>query len=214
MSYNQGLELEPMKDGISWPDLEQRRHFVGWTPAADILAGTKQANYNIQRSASELSKPGIGALAGVSVSGGKGLAFGASFVRGNKDTPIPIANSRPYEMQILAASDMNMAFYDTDSQKCWLFDGATALLHVTRAWLSSSYARFIPSGTIDQFAHPSACDGRQSALTALASPENRGLKLFSAKTWITETVSDSSTNGPIKVDKCNETWWCWEDLVQ
>jgi hypothetical protein len=214
MSYNQGLALGPMTDGISWPLLGQSRHFVGWTPAAQILAGTKEANYNIQRSASELSKAGIGALSNVSISGGKVIQIGASFVRGNKDTPVPIANCRPYEMQILAASDMNVVFYDTESQKSWLFDGVTALLHVTRAWLSSSFARFIPNGTIDQFAHPSAYDGHQSALTALASADNRRLKLFSAKTWITETVQDSSTNEPIKVDKCKETWWCWEDLVQ
>ena len=99
MSYNQGLALEPMMDAISWPLLEQSRHFVGWTPAASILAGTKEANYNIQRSASELSKPGVGALSNVSISGGKVIQIGASFVRGNKDTPVPIANCRPYEMQ-------------------------------------------------------------------------------------------------------------------
>ena len=180
----------------------------------NVPLGTKGATYNIRRSASELSKPGIGALSNISISGGKVIQFGASFVRGNKDTPVPIANCKPYEMQIMAASEMNVVFYDTDSQKGWLFDAATALLHISRAWLSSSYARFIPDDAIDQFVHSSVCNDRQSALKALVSDRNRQLKLFSAKTWITETVQDSTTSGPVKVDRCKETWWCWEDLVQ
>ena len=117
-------------------------------------------------------------------------------------------------MQLIAASEMNTLFYDTDTQKAWLVDGATALLHVSRAWLSSSYARFIPKGTIDQFTHSAASDGRQSALDALVLPKNRHLKLFSEKKWTTETLQDTSTNGSTKIDKCKETWWCWEDLVQ
>ena len=181
---------------------------------ANASSGTKQATYDVNRSASELSKAGIGALSNVSISGGKVLTFGASFVRGNKDTPVPIANCRPYEMQLIAASEMNTLFYDTYAQKAWLVDGATALLHVSRAWLSSSYARFIPKETTDQFTHSSACDGRQSALDALILPKNRQLKLFSEKKWITETFHDPSTNGSTKIDKCKETWWCWEDLVQ
>ena len=39
ISYNQGLALEPVITGISWPSLDRCRHFVGWTPTASILAG-------------------------------------------------------------------------------------------------------------------------------------------------------------------------------
>ena len=137
------------------------------------------------------------------------IQFGAAFVKGNKDTPVPIANCKPYEMQIMAASEMNVVFYDTETQKGWLLDAATALLHVARVWLSSSYARFIPNDTIDKFVHSTVYDGRQSALATLVSDQNRRLKLFSAKTWTTETVQDSTTSGPVKVDRCKETWWCW-----
>ena len=39
ISYNQGLALEPVPTDISVPSLQDRRHFVGWTSPASIIAG-------------------------------------------------------------------------------------------------------------------------------------------------------------------------------
>lgn len=178
------------------------------------IPGAKDANYHVSPSTSELAKPGLCALANVSISGGKIINAGASFVRGNKDTPVSITNSRPYELQVGAASDMHVLFYDTESQKGWLLDGASALLHISRAWLSSKHARLVPKEATEHFSHPSNLDGRDSAFTGLTACENRELRLFSLKRWTTETVQDSSTSRPVKVEKSKETWWCWEELVQ
>ena len=39
ISYNHGLALAPLTTGISCSLLDRSRHFVGWTPAASIMAG-------------------------------------------------------------------------------------------------------------------------------------------------------------------------------
>lgn len=118
-----------------------------------------------------------------------------------KDTCVTIAQSRPYEQQIDAASEMHVVFYDTDTQKGWLFDGATALLHLARGWLSSEYASSSAEQAISEFTSSSVYDGRRSSRFTLNLDDNRKIKLYSRKSRGTE-------------ENTSESLWCWEDLVE
>ena len=201
MSYNRGLALERNCNGLSWPGLEQNRHFVGWTPSAKVVAGTKEANYNIELSAGKFSTPGLATLKNVNITAGYFVQVGANIAPGKKDISVTIADSRPYEQQIDAASEMCVILYDTETQKGWLLDGATALLHLTRGWLSSSYDSPNASQAIHKFTCPTTFDGRKSSLVALNLEANRGIELYSRKSRSTDA-------------NASESKWCWEQLVE
>jgi len=171
-------------------------------------------NYAIGRSESEDATSGLGALANVSISGGKFISAGATFTRGKKDTPVFLAGGGPYEMQIDSASEMNVVFYDTFSKQAWLVDGALALLHLSRAWLSSRHARFASTVLGERFWHPEGLHGRDSALQALTTDENRQLRIFKQTETKTRTTRDPHTKEPVQSEETTESWWCFEDLVQ
>ena len=204
ISYNRDLDLQTECVSLSSPILEQSRHFVGWTSSAKILAGTREAKYDVALSSSKFNTSGFATLKNVNITAGYIVQVGANIAPGKKDTSVTIAearDSRPYEQQMDAASEMFVNFYDTDAQKGWLLDGATALLHLTRAWLSSSYASFSSEQAVAKFTYPSAFDGRRSSLSTLNLEANRGIELYSKKQRTTETCAPESK-------------WCWEQLVE
>lgn len=112
------------------------------------------------------------------------------------------------------AGDMNVVFYDTSSRQAWLVDGASALLHMSRAWLSSRHARYAPPDVVDQFLHSEDLNGRESALQSLIRRENRKLRLFAQSEIKVETSRDPKTGEPSQAKKTVETWWCFQDLVE
>lgn len=98
------------------------------------LAGTQEAQYNISSSRCDFSTAGIGALSEVSLGFSKVMSLDATFVRGKRDTPLPKLKHHPYDWEVIAATDMIILFYDAESRIGWLLDGATGLLHLSRAW--------------------------------------------------------------------------------
>lgn len=203
MSYNRGLALERDCNNLSWSTLQESRHFVGWTPSARILAGTQEANYDVRLSSSKFAKQGLATLKNVNISAGYIVTCGANFAPAKKDISVTIAESRPYEQQMDAAREMLVNFYDTDTQRSWLLDGATALLHLCRGWLSSEYASSSCSSEAAErkFTYPATFDGGKASLFALNLEANRSLELYSRKS---RTTDDNPT----------ETKWCWEQLVE
>ena len=97
-------------EGLTWPELEQGRHFVGWTPHAKIIAGTREANYNVGISASKFSTPGLASLKNVNITAGYFVQVGANIAPGKNDISVTVADSRPYEQQMDAASEIFVTF--------------------------------------------------------------------------------------------------------
>lgn len=59
--------------------------------------------------------------------------MGASFNIGVKDIPLHLRPEGTYRDQIRDAYSNYIIFYDTEDERAWLVNGATALLHVVRA---------------------------------------------------------------------------------
>ncbi|KAK5715949.1 hypothetical protein LTR15_009774 [Elasticomyces elasticus] len=228
LPYNDGIAASAAADAylLDQNTLESGRHFVGWTPAADILAGTKVASYNIERSQSDMSKPAFASLSSINLTISRIVGVGATMVRGKKDIPAALSNQRIYEDQVSSASQWNVLLYDTYERKGWLVDGASALVHLSKAWLSSyvqrqtviEEANGMPGAeaqrsVFDQLWHSDSFDGHNTALKTLLNYKNRELRLY-AKTETKEELSKDLETGKLsRVEKTTKTWWCWEHVV-
>ncbi|KAK4965765.1 hypothetical protein LTR42_011778 [Elasticomyces elasticus] len=228
LPYNDGIAASAAADAylLDQNTLESGRHFVGWTPAADILAGTKLASYDIERSQSDMSKPAFASLSSINLTISRIVGAGATMVRGKKDIPAALSNQRIYEDQVSSASQWNVLLYDTYERKGWLVDGASALVHLSKAWLSSyvqrqtviEEANGMPGAeaqrsAFDQLWHSDSFDGHNTALKTLLNYKNRELRLY-AKTETKEELSKDLETGKLsRVEKTTKTWWCWEHVV-
>lgn len=192
--------------------LSGKRHFVGWTAKAEVLfgeliprigtelsgslhtqrvyrneadklIGTRSAEYKIQRSGTEKSGAGMWRIGAVTFGGGQYVNVGASFVRGQKDTPAYLNNVKSYDDKVIEASLKTMIIHDVETRQSWLTDAASGLLHLCRAWLS---LRLNPSPETStrfrearqSFAHAEKFGtDHLAAQMALLDPVNRGLPL-------------------------------------
>ena len=84
---------------------------------------------------------------------------------------------------------MNVVLYDVKDQRGWLVDGASALLHLSRAALTSPHAPPLdhdPSlAPVDQLIHGSGLCGSGSSKNVLLNKQNRKIILYEdeAKPW-------------------------------
>jgi hypothetical protein len=106
------------------------------------------------------------------------VSGGASFVRGNQDTPIYLSRGGPYAQEIHFARNMKVILYDVRDRRGWLVDGASALLHLTRTQLSSSPYLESELFKIEDFNHADPCAGPRAAKRALMDLKNRELLIF------------------------------------
>jgi hypothetical protein len=119
------------------------------------------------------------ALEKVSISGGKIITAGPSFARGNKDSTLVRSSQGPYEYKIYAASRMKVIFYDTVDRRAWLVDGASALLHMTRAQLSRKPCCDSELLDMGRFPHSDPDLGHQASYQALkAISKSKDLYIF------------------------------------
>ncbi|KAK3628387.1 hypothetical protein LTR56_018655 [Elasticomyces elasticus] len=226
LPYNDGIAATANAYLIDQDTLEKGRHFVGWTPTADVLAGTKVASYDIERSQTDISKPAFATLSCINLTVSKIIGAGATMVRGKKDIPAALSNQRIYEDQVSAASQWNVLLYDTYERRGWLVDGASALVHLSMAWLSSHAQRQAlieeANGTsgaeaqqnvFDQLWHPGSFDGHNTALKTLLNHYNRNIRLYARTETKEELSKDLETGKLSRVEKTTKTWWCWEHVV-
>lgn len=100
-----------------------------------------------------------------------------AFVRGNRDKPEFLKTSS-YALQVEAARDICVILYCTSSQRAWLVDGASALLHIVRAQVERKPYHTL--GCLDQnsgfdpvkFDHPLPNAGPGAAVEALLKESN------------------------------------------
>lgn len=191
-----------------------------------IHSGSRNATYDIEPSATDVSKPAFATLSAVNITVSKIVGVGMTLTRGKKDIPPALTGNRAYALQVSAASDWHVIMHDTYDRRAWLLDGASALVHISIARLYScdelerltaeangeSGEEFSPKA--DQLKYPPNYEGRQSALKVLLNNENRELRIF-PETKLEEEVlvRDSDTGNLQRTIKQTKTWWCWKDLV-
>ncbi|KAK5738841.1 hypothetical protein LTR17_005776 [Elasticomyces elasticus] len=121
---------------LSW--LRSSRHFVGWTPNAESVLGTRDYDYaslgypNNIKSGSNLK------LERVVFSGGQYLTVGASIAKGDHHRGIFISDISDHRRMINHARRQYMALYDTGLKRAYLTDGASALFHLMCLQLNTS----------------------------------------------------------------------------
>ncbi|KAF2997752.1 hypothetical protein E8E14_005558 [Neopestalotiopsis sp. 37M] len=177
--------------------LPEKRHIVGWWPLVQIQAGTLHANLDIRGSGVEA--PGKELIferftLGVS----KFAMASASIALGERDQLIKIEKDEDfYHNKIERALQRYVVFYDTADQRAWLLDGATALLHLTRASLHAKEKHGFAIITKNEDIQEKEGPQETSAVRTLTDPSNMKLKLFEEYVGeVGKAVTKRSPNTP------------------
>ncbi|KAE9374285.1 hypothetical protein N431DRAFT_556628 [Stipitochalara longipes BDJ] len=199
---------------VDAPLLEISRNFLGWTSSVEIQVGTKNVKYgDIDWAGSKFASPGV-VFDNFHIAAGKFITGGASFTRGQQDTPIHLSYARrPYELQIYSAQKMKVIMYDVKDRRGWLVDGTSALLHLSRTKLSSSPYSDSRLFKLENFQHADPKAGLSGARKALLDPRNRELLLFEDSKTTTELKINTDGTSEQQMRKVTERW-TYEDLVK
>ncbi|PVH69816.1 hypothetical protein DL98DRAFT_393071, partial [Cadophora sp. DSE1049] len=114
-------------DDVELSSLESARHIVGWCRDAKSHAGELGANYNVGRS--QLWN-------GVRLHRGESISDPPTAM-GKRDNGPPHGKYGRYFDRMQLSRGQWVVLYDTKDSRGWLVDGASALLHLTRASLAS-----------------------------------------------------------------------------
>jgi hypothetical protein len=175
--------------------------------------GTKETNYSdINWPGSSFASAGI-AVEKASIMVGNYLSGGASFTRGNKDTPIYLHRGGPYQQEIHSAYNMKVVLYDTTDRRGWLIDGSSALLHITRTQLGSSPYSESDLFDIDKFKHANPTGGALAAKKVLLDSGNRALVIFEEVETSVESKAGIGEGAAAEI-KTKTTRWTYQDLVR
>lgn len=121
---------------------------------------------------------------------GSGIPFvtpGASLLVGVKDKPLHLGfgGGDDYMGTLMTIRKRHFVFYDTEEKRGWLVDGASAVLHLLRAYLKSSLddpvigEYFIYSdGHINEVPESVAYTGARASFKVLANIDNQNLPLY------------------------------------
>jgi hypothetical protein len=237
MPYNEGLSATEVREHVAESDLQSGRHFVGWTPCIDLLAGkyhassvffskvtdhylgTASANYNVGPTSRFAQAPPLFSVGSVTVGLSKILSLGVTFVPGKKDIPDALHDMRPPKERITSALDWTVLFYDIKTRQAWLLDGPSALLHICRAWLESEPADSLlkesPVDPISVFKHAKTQGGMSEAIRILLDDENRAIELYRTKVKSTvESSMEYFTQQRKLENKTSASWHTWGDVVE
>lgn len=141
MTYQQACADSGKLPHLTHSDLEGRRHFVGlWTLDCYIAAISESEGFDtLHPSRSEPYNSRTLSCSALSINGGKFLTVGATLNIGHKDIspPLKVVGSEDFRLQIDSASNVTVLFYSSLDRRSWLLDGASALVYLARAWISS-----------------------------------------------------------------------------
>ncbi|KAK5713359.1 hypothetical protein LTR17_017604 [Elasticomyces elasticus] len=187
---------------IGMEGLDSQRHFLGWAQCATTQIGTQEGNYDVDFTRGDFAKPGC-VLKDVTVGFSKYIGVSAKVAPGKKDSRLEGTKNCVYESQIDDAETLRVLFYDTPTKRGWLFHGSDALLHMSRAYLSSPHAppyrHNFSKRLVEAFTHrdPSVST-RTKARSILRDKQNRDMLVslendadsdpeFSASTTVSES---------------------------
>lgn len=106
-----------------------------------------------------------------------------------------------------------MVLYDVDDRRGWLVDGASALLHISRAKLSAEPFASSSYFEVSEFHHADPTKGLAGAAETLLDQRNRDIIIDEeTETWKERSIDDK---GVQKTEiKVKETPWRFEKLVR
>ncbi|KAK6431355.1 hypothetical protein LTR95_012485 [Oleoguttula sp. CCFEE 5521] len=127
------------------------------------------------------------ALDGVTINMTKILGIGTKFLPGNKDSAVLHAfkGSVPFQRKIAEAANIDMVLYGADDRRAWFLDGASGLLHLSRAALTHARAPHIRKDFVKRsFRHIMVEDPPLGTASAVLLDEtNRKLDLYGDGTY-------------------------------
>ncbi|KAK4215745.1 hypothetical protein QBC37DRAFT_117067 [Rhypophila decipiens] len=131
------IQSEDASLALSEAAISAQRHILGWCEKVENLAGSAHANYDIGWSG--LPPPSQSfAWDKISISIGKILNVGAGISFGIKDKPEHISYDEDYISTVDTIANRYFVFYDIEDKRAFLLDGASALLHLLRAFIRHS----------------------------------------------------------------------------
>lgn len=138
----------------------------------------------------------------LTISASKILDISGSFVRGNRDKP-EYVKQPAYAVQIEAARSMNVVLYDTATQRGWLADGPSALLHLVRTQVvRKPYdgSNALMKGSFfdcSTFKHPDSDGDQRATSDALLNERNmKQVVLRQIDSYSDEMVHQASSQRP------------------
>ncbi|KAK4945035.1 hypothetical protein LTR10_015712 [Elasticomyces elasticus] len=178
------------------------------------LLGTRDCDYAALQHPSNLSMGSNLVLEKVTLSGSKYLGLSLTFSQGNHHRGVFHSGTSSYVRMILHARKMFTVCYDTITQRAYLSDGASAVLHVTCAQLNSpDMERFSEANVREQFTYavPGSPEG---CVDALLNNGNRRLVIDKDETEYTQEVTQLADGLRIKhAAKAKIVYWCVRDLI-
>ncbi|KAK7936030.1 hypothetical protein PG985_001525 [Apiospora marii] len=193
------------------------RHILGWCGNVSTLFGTRQASYDIGWS--KLLRPRTTfAFDKVSISGGKFVNIGTTVSIGIKDKPEHIKYDDDYLSTLEMITERHFLFYDIAARRAWLVDGASAVLHLMRAFIKRSLTKSHLKSyfLLDENEIKEPSDGQtgvDAAFYVLADEENQMLKLWPKAASSTKEMSMKPGNHVEEVLKHQTSYYCFKDRV-
>ena len=220
---------------VDMDSLCECRHFIGiWTSDAQIMAGRRDRQggtvYDIDLSDCKAAKEYTCSLSNVSIAAGKFINLGMAFVIGKKDRAPALSwnAGEPYELQVQNVSELNIVLYGSElrDRRAWMIDGASAVLHLARAFMTSEGAQYISKGALNSLIYPTTPGGKKAATDALIENKRKRIVLFENIEDKFETTGTHKGAPSVHVDRLNTTGagtryehktsastWTYADLV-
>ncbi|KAK0972900.1 hypothetical protein LTS01_014794 [Friedmanniomyces endolithicus] len=164
-------------------------------------AGSKHASYDVGFTGPNFMSTGY-AVKDLTLGFSKIFAMSAKLVPGHKDTRFTHSKAECYELQIGYVKSTRVLFYDVQEDRAWLVNGLDALLHLSRAYLSSPYAEPAENDfhthLVEQFQHRDFVKGRwQTAHEVLCNPKNLKIRIGHTYEPDNEASTAGSDGGPL-----------------
>lgn len=176
---------------------------------SDILGSNKIAFANIKSSKLDPCGPGY-VLEKASVSGGKFVTFGVTVGRGKKDESLHIDPGSWYRKMVGSAARTNVILYDAHDRQAWLTDGASTLLHLSRAQLSLDILEGVD---LQRYRPPDPTLARNACQKALLDDSNRMLEVD--REYIGTTEERTLINGVWETKTVvKHRTICFQDMVK
>ncbi|KAK0347678.1 hypothetical protein LTR02_001235 [Friedmanniomyces endolithicus] len=200
VSLNEAREHCKQAALVNASSLPRSRHFVGLTTFSIVLTGTKHASYDVGFTGPNFMSTGY-AVKDLTLGFSKIFAMSAKLVPGHKDTRFTHSKAECYELQIGYVKSTRVLFYDVREDRAWLVNGLDALLHLSRAYLSSPYAEpaenDLHTHLVEQFQHRDFVKGRwQTAHEILCNPKNLKIRIGHTYEPDNEASGAGSDEGP------------------
>ncbi|KAL7628657.1 hypothetical protein AAE478_000172 [Parahypoxylon ruwenzoriense] len=194
--------------------LGKYRHVLGWCADTISVVGTTQAVYGVGKSKLPKAQSGC-VLEKAEISGGQFVTGTAAFTLGNRENPVHISRFG-YFTKLEWISSKHFVFWDEETKRGWLVNGASALLHILRASLNHSEHKFKSAWLLDpnSLGDIAGSSQSESALKVLTDQRNRDLKLYLDKSEVYDEEEMRDGQASSIVSRRQTRYYRLEDRIE